>query len=370
MSTHIDIESLEALAAEQTVANSALIAAHVESCDECRDELAWLRAERALFSQRAEAQGDVDHLWRGVEEKLAHGSKQRAPYRDNALPLPKATKPLASRWWLLAAALPLVLGMTATFAVVKRARSTRTARSVVAQRVVHGATLLRVRVASADLQIERGEGEQLRVVSADSDAVAALVAIDERTYELRFERTPTERVRVEVPRATALDVTTSSGDVTIGAIGGATKILTSSGDIVASEVGELDVTSTSGDVRVRSATGSIAIRTSSGDIDVERSTGANRVLATSTSGAVRWAGRCANECAMQVRSNSGDVHLGFDRVSSAMVHFDTSSGSFRDGIGTQTLGEEPSTIIRRIGAGAGAVNVETTSGSLSLELAP
>lgn len=368
MSTHIDIESLESLAAEQTVANNALIAAHIESCDECRDELAWLRAERALFSQRAQAQGSVDHLWEGVEEKLAQGTNQRAPYRDNALPLPRPTSALASRWWLLAAALPLVLGMTATFAVVKRARSTRSAGAVLAQRVVHGATMLRVRVASADLQIERSEGEQFRVSSSDSDAVAALVAIDERTYELRFDRTPTERVHVEVPRGAGLDVTTSSGDVTIGAIGGATKILTSSGDIVAAEVGDLDVTSTSGDVRVRSATGSIAIRTSSGDIDVERSTGANRVLATSTSGAVQWAGRCALGCVMQVRSNSGDVRLAFDHASSVTVRYETSSGSFREGVSSGRTLSQPS-VLWQMGAGVGAVNVETTSGSLAIDSA-
>ena len=39
MSTHVDIESLEALAADQPISNGALVAAHLESCEECREEL-------------------------------------------------------------------------------------------------------------------------------------------------------------------------------------------------------------------------------------------------------------------------------------------------------------------------------------------
>lgn len=366
MSTHVDIESLEALAADQPISNGALVAAHLESCDECREELAWLRAERALFEKRADAQGSVEHLWAGVEDKHAQRKTQSAPYRANALPLPNPARVSSSRWWLLAAALPLVLAGTATFAIVKRARAARGVDAVVEQRAVGSGARLRVRVASADLQIERSASGLVVVRSAERAAEPRLVAIDARTFELRFERNPTERVRIEVPQGTALDITTSSGDVTIGAIGGATKILTSSGDIRAAELGETDITTTSGDVRVRSIVGSIAIRSSSGDIEVERSLHASRVLATSTSGSVQWAGRCALECAMQVRTNSGDVRLSFDRASAATVRFETSSGSFRDGTTSGRTLQQPS-ILWQMGSGVGVINVETTSGSLALD---
>jgi hypothetical protein len=366
MSTHIDIESLEALAADEAIANGALVASHLASCDECSEELAWLRSERALFSQRAEQVGDAEHLWDGVAEKIARANEQRAPYRENGLPLPAPRPPRATRWWLLAAALPLVLAGAGTFAVVRRAAQSKGA--LVAQRAVHGAVLLRVRTSSADVRIDRGADDRVSVLSADRGSSPTLVAIDERTVELRFERTPSGRVRVEVPRGTGLDVTTSSGDVTIGAIGGATKIITSSGDIEAAELGATDVTSTSGDVRVRSIIGSIAIRTSSGDIEVGRSTRASQTLLSSTSGSVQWAGHCATDCRLQARSNSGDVRLAFDRASSVTVRFETSSGGFREGIATGNPLRQPS-VLWQMGAGVGAVDVETTSGSLALDRA-
>ncbi len=364
MSTHIDIESLEALAADEAIANGALVAEHIASCAECSEELAWLRSERALFSQRADEMGSVDHLWDGVDERIAGAKEQRAPYRENALPLPAPSRARAPRWWLLAAALPLVLAGAGTFAVVRRAAQSKGA--LVAQRAVHGTVLVRVRTASADVRIDPGADDRVSVLSADRDAAATLVAIDERTIELRFERTPTRRVRVEVPRGTGLDVTTSSGDVTIGAIGGGTKIITSSGDIEAAELGATDITSTSGDVRVRSIVGSIAIRTSSGDIEVGRSTRASSALLSCTSGAIQWAGHCATGCRLQARSNSGDVRLAFDRASSATVRFETSSGSFRDGIATGNTLHQPS-VLWQMGAGVGSVDVETTSGSLALD---
>ena len=69
MSGHPEADELEAqpLLAE--------IAAHVEQCEACAREVAWLRAERALVSRRPSP--PVQHLWAGIEARL--GCAGRGP---------------------------------------------------------------------------------------------------------------------------------------------------------------------------------------------------------------------------------------------------------------------------------------------------
>ena len=63
MTDHPDLEALERGEAEE----------HVASCEECKKELAWLRAERDLFARRREQEAGAPTaaLWRKVEERVA-----------------------------------------------------------------------------------------------------------------------------------------------------------------------------------------------------------------------------------------------------------------------------------------------------------
>jgi hypothetical protein len=68
-------EQLDAVAAgEAPRALEVEVEAHVRGCAFCRQELQWLRTERALFRLRA-GRDEVSHLWEGVAQpgQLAAG---------------------------------------------------------------------------------------------------------------------------------------------------------------------------------------------------------------------------------------------------------------------------------------------------------
>lgn len=367
MSPHIDIESLEDLARGEPVANAALVAEHVGACEACRHELAWLRKERALFEGRAEAAPPVEQLWRGVAEKLARpAARPEAPYRVNALPAQLPVKPRPTRWWMLAAALFAVGSMAALGAWMIKIAPSNWGEHTALLGVPAGVTLV-VRTSSADVRVEPGLGGHLRATTRDREVIPTLIALDAQRYELRFAQgeTPREAVRIEVAPGTSVDVTTSSGDVTIGAIGGAAKVLTSSGEVEVALVSGLDVTTTSGDVSVRSVSGPVRVNTSSGDISVGQRGPAGAVLLASTSGAVTWSGLCGEGCTVNARSNSGDVRLSLARASGAVLSFESSSGELHDGLHTAVVPGQAGTV-RRVGAGGGAITVNSTSGDLVL----
>jgi hypothetical protein len=78
MSGHPEIDDLEQLAAGDGLAATV---AHVEGCPECAQEVAWAKAEKALFARRA--QPDVSALWTGVEQRLGQALPQKQKRRPN-----------------------------------------------------------------------------------------------------------------------------------------------------------------------------------------------------------------------------------------------------------------------------------------------
>jgi hypothetical protein len=73
-SSDLEALALGELAPEQAQA----VLEHASGCQACRDELAWLRAERDLMARRARQKDDLPpELWRGVERRLAAGTERR-----------------------------------------------------------------------------------------------------------------------------------------------------------------------------------------------------------------------------------------------------------------------------------------------------
>ena len=121
------------------------------------------------------------------------------------------------------------------------------------------------------------------------------VEIDSTSGEVRLiGRLGAVRVRtasgdVELDSAARLDLTTASGDVSCGEVGGDAAISSVSGDCRIKVVGgNLDATVTSGDLRVENCAGDVTAGSTSGDVRVDRCGGT--VIA--------------------VRSISGDVSVG------------------------------------------------------------
>src|SRR4051794_8214027 len=76
-----EFESLESLArGELSAEAAAAVASHAAGCDNCREELRALRAERALFVARAAAAEPLPPaLLRSVEERVAAESARARP---------------------------------------------------------------------------------------------------------------------------------------------------------------------------------------------------------------------------------------------------------------------------------------------------
>ncbi len=82
------------------------------------------------------------------------------------------------------------------------------------------------------------------------------------------------RVEVRVPRNYNIDIRTSGGDITVGALQGEARGKTSGGDIRLSELqGPVDMQTSGGDIRVEQVEGNTRVNTSGGDIQVARLNG-------------------------------------------------------------------------------------------------
>jgi negative regulator of sigma E activity len=74
MCSIMELEKLEALVAgELDEPEATRVLAHAERCDECKAELAWLRAEAELMTRRRQtAQAPGPAMWEGINERLAN----------------------------------------------------------------------------------------------------------------------------------------------------------------------------------------------------------------------------------------------------------------------------------------------------------
>ncbi|MDP9465487.1 MAG: DUF4097 domain-containing protein [Actinomycetota bacterium] len=110
---------------------------------------------------------------------------------------------------------------------------------------------------------------------------------------------------VEIDDAARLDVTTASGDVSCGAIGGEANISSVSGDCNLARVGgRLDATLTSGALRVDDCGGDVTVSSTSGDVRLARCGGSD----------------------IAVRSISGDMRLGLPSGIRVEAEISTMSG--------------------------------------------
>jgi hypothetical protein len=126
-------------------------------------------------------------------------------------------------------------------------------------------------------QVPAGTDVEVNTTSGEVRLIGALGAL----------RVHTASGDIDVGDATRLDVTTASGQLTCGAIGGEANISSVSGDCTIHRVdGRLDATLTSGDLRVDECGGDITVASTSGDVRVARC-GGSEISVRSISGDVR-----------------------------------------------------------------------------------
>ena len=139
-------------------------------------------------------------------------------------------------------------------------------------------------------------------------------------------RTQTAHIRIGVPAGTALTARTGSADVTATAPLGRCRLTTGSGDISLSGATDLDVTSGSGSVSVGVVGGSAArITSGSGDLVI----GEARCALTAKSGSGDLLVRSLTAADLRASSGSGDISV---PSTSGSVDLRTASGSLTIGI--------------------------------------
>jgi len=160
---------------------------------------------------------------------------------------------------------------------------------------------------------------------------------------------------VELPSGrtfTALEVTTVSGDVALGAFTADTfRSRTVSGDLEApaASVKDADLGSTSGEITVGGLTGDLAARTVSGDLRLDWRAFSGRIDVSTTSGSVSLGIPAGSGFRLDAGSTSG-------RITSDHPVTVRGSGS---GPGRHSLSGE-------VGSGSGSVRVRTVSGEIRI----
>jgi len=178
--------------------------------------------------------------------------------------------------------------------------------------------------------------------------------------------------------------TSGSGNIKAAGIGNDVQALAGSGDVRLSDVqGQVQITTGSGDMTVHGAKGAVRLHTGSGTVGVEQPNdavvaetgsgdvsveGAHADLRVHTgSGSVEINGNPGASIYWDLHASSGDVSLHVPSDASFRLYAHTSSGDIDAGIPIVLEGTAAKHEIRaRIGDGKGRVEIETSSGKITL----
>jgi Putative adhesin len=238
-------------------------------------------------------------------------------------------------------------------------------------------------------------------VSREGERVTVMVL---RPSGLSFGRTPTVDLRIGVPSGVDLQVRTVSGDITLEQVAGLGSLSTTSGTIEASATeGNLAFTSASGDIEVADHVGNPKLYSVSGDIelsgegvngttiesisgdltliDVAGSVWAKSISGMiaieagrdmtldieSTSGDIELSGSLAPRQAQRVHSVSGDIALELAEPLGLRLEATTLSGSLESDLELEQAIRERRRLSGSLGAGDTELQINTTSGDVSVD---
>jgi hypothetical protein len=249
---------------------------------------------------------------------------------------------------------------------------------VSATAAVPGPVTFRLETVSADVEVRTSSRNQVSITIDDAPVRSVtLVRRGQDRMEASFggrSRLTSGEVRLELPRGSHLDLATVSGDARVAGIGGEVRFRTMSGEVDISGASSAEVRTISGDVIVRGTPGPARIKTVSGDVTVGPVPGpAAQLDFETTSGDLRWVGRCGARCRLAAQTVSGDLDFELDRASSVEVKFQSHSGDVEDqlGIGAGKRDDDESEhhgldVRGRYGRAEGVIECRTYSGDLRL----
>ena len=175
-----------------------------------------------------------------------------------------------------------------------------------------------------------------------------------------------ERMEVQVPTKTSVDIRTGGGDVKVSHLQGDTNLGTSGGDVAVSGLtGNLTASTSGGDIKLHDLTGEVKVKTSGGDITLENASG--RVEARTSGGDVEVAFGRGNAKGGEIETSGGDIKVRVDPAVSLNLDASASSGEVTSDLPLKVTGEiSHSRLHATLGSGGETLRVHTTAGSIHL----
>lgn len=238
---------------------------------------------------------------------------------------------------------------------------------------VTGPVRLRLNLHSGRISVRGTDRQQVDAAVTGSSSGGVRLSLAGDRVEVVFPgqgRPRDARVRLEVPRGTAVELETLSADVEVEGTGADVRVNTLSGDVRVSGVAAATLTTVSGDLEVEGAKGPVRVHTVSGEAEVSQGGAGNASLEfESTSGDLRWAGACGPGCRLDAQTLSGNVRLALAPQSGFELSFSTRSGEVHDGFGLAAGAPKRRRrhgLEAKAGGGEGRIECDTFSGDLEL----
>lgn len=192
--------------------------------------------------------------------------------------------------------------------------------------------------------------------------------------------------RISIPRNTAAEIETLSGDIAVSGAGDA-NLRTMSGDIdlrdiagnslnaatvsgdvklKGAQVEQASIRTTSGEINIDEIAGDLELRSISGDIEV-RDAQVGHLTASTTSGSLDYVGGLGKDSAHNITSVSGDVRLRLPGDSGFLLNASTISGDLESAFTLNDAEEDRRSLNGKIGAGGALLTITTTSGDISIQ---
>ncbi len=163
-----------------------------------------------------------------------------------------------------------------------------------------------------------------------------------------------------------VDANSTSSDMLFDNITGNVVVQSTSGDTEAHFVtGKTRITKTSGDVRIEAAGSDVDVNTTSGNIDIEQRAGG--VFVSSSSGDVSIHSEMTDGKRFEVETISGDITLRVPAEMKGYVKLETISGSINTDLAIEVRTFNKHSLEGRIGGEGPEVILSTTSGDINLD---
>jgi len=229
---------------------------------------------------------------------------------------------------------------------------------------------------------ELGEGSEELQFRVTGDRATIKVVLPRRARNVE----ETDLI-VQVPAASALDISTVSATIDVSGVTGDTEAESVSGDVkVEGDIAHLEATSVSGNLEIAATTATLDAETVSGTIEILGDAG--EVEGSSVSGDIRVEGKRADSVSLETvsgtlefeghigkgpfdfESHSGSIELALGGEPDAEFEISTQTGSIRSDFGEAPRpkrrygpGEE---LDFTLGSGTAHVSISTISGSIRL----